>query len=138
MNLFSLAVTLACAAAVTVAAPVTSAQAAKAAKVAPEAADQTLGMALMGAAVRGNGTLYEGVGVVSATRSGTGAYRVTFQRDIRGCILNATAALFPGDSSTGAFASASYYSQTTVSVLMRNPSGTFVDHSIQLMVFCAK
>ena len=66
MNLFSLAVTLACAAAVTVAAPVTSAQAAKAAKVAPEAADQTLGMALMGAAVRGNGTLYEGVGTVEA------------------------------------------------------------------------
>jgi hypothetical protein len=57
--------------------------------VAPAAADQTLGMALMSAAVNSAGTLLRGTGAVSASRSEPGIYAVVFNRDIVACIANA-------------------------------------------------
>ncbi len=60
---------------------------------APEAADKTLGMALMGAVVSSNGSYDPGFssGVVSTTRLEVGVYRVVFNRSLSGCTPASTA-----------------------------------------------
>jgi len=55
------------------------------------AADNTLGMALLGAVVNGDGTLHHGAGVVSTSRPNKGTYEVTFNRDITACFATASA-----------------------------------------------
>src|SRR5688572_4789338 len=60
--------------------------------VAPAAADQKLGMALMSAVVASDGTLVAGAGAVSVTRLNAGVYNVAFERSVVGCTFSVTAA----------------------------------------------
>src|SRR5688572_18391632 len=67
------------------------------APVAPAAADQTLGMALMSAGVDAPGTLIRGSGVVSANIFKLGYYDVTFERSVASCAASITAASVNAD-----------------------------------------
>ena len=51
------------------------------------AADDTLGVSIMSASVKSDGTLHHGSGVVSVTKTpmSMGTYHVTFERDITTC-----------------------------------------------------
>ena len=53
--------------------------------VSPQAADNTLGMALMGAVINSDGTFANGSGVTSSQRFTTGGYQVIFERNIADC-----------------------------------------------------
>jgi hypothetical protein len=57
---------------------------------APQAADQTLGMALMSAFVNEDGTLARGAGAVSSQRTAEGSYEVDLDRDIHNCTYTAS------------------------------------------------
>ena len=59
----------------------------------PEAADGTLGMALLGAVVNADGTLFAGSGVTSFSSFATGGYQVTFDRNVATDCTYATAAV---------------------------------------------
>jgi hypothetical protein len=54
--------------------------------VQPQAADRTLGSAIMFAVVEHNAVLTNSVGVTSATKNAAGSYTLTFERSIRGCV----------------------------------------------------
>lgn len=77
------AVPLACAAAVAVGVTAGAMPAfAQQSRPVPEAADQTLGAAIMTAVVGQNGAAAHMSGVTATEQVGTGRYRVTFARDI--------------------------------------------------------
>lgn len=105
-----------------------------------EAADQGLGMAIMGADVRYyDGALRSGSGAVSSSRVEAGRYVVTFVRDIEDCYVVATTY----DAGVGrGYALTWLQSGNTVTVLTCNPAlncnSTTVDHSFHLIAFCPK
>ena len=101
------------------------------AAVAPAVADQTLGMALMSAAVNSAGTLLRGSSAVSAIRNSAGIYRVVFNRDVKACVTSATIASdvvqpIPYPVSTTPW--------TDNTVYVRMESAT--DRDFHLLVFC--
>jgi hypothetical protein len=113
------------------------------ATVRPTAADQTLGMALMGALVKYDGTLVLGSGgVVSSSRIQTAVYEIVFDRPVTNCILSATSG---GEPSTGT----AYVVQPSprypfgmpnnIRVVMYNADASGqLDATFHLMVFCPK
>ena len=111
------------------------------APVAPTAADNTLGMALMSAVVSSNGTLVRGSGSTAATRTGPANYYVTFERSVRDCAITASVGrtTAPGGYFYGT-ASANYDagSPNVMYVLTRTPEGVGADNDFHLLVFCHK
>ena len=100
---------------------------------APQAADQTLGIAIMSAFVSSTGELVEGAGVVSSVRNTAGRYTVKFNRALAGCVSTAT---LWGN----AYSIIAVYPQgDTVNVGANNPAnGNPTDENFQLIVFCSK
>jgi hypothetical protein len=105
-----------------------------------EAADKTLGMAIMAANVNYfDGSLARSSGVVSSTRLVEGRYRVTFARDISQCYLVATTY----DAGVGrGFAITWLQSEDHVDIVTCDPAvgcnGSPADHSFQVIAFCPK
>ena len=64
----------------------------RSAPIAPAAADQALGMAIMSAVVNSAGNLMRGSGAVSSVRNGVGYYVVTFERSVHDCTISAISA----------------------------------------------
>jgi hypothetical protein len=84
------------------------------------------------------GTAVRGRGVVSTARTGTGQYRVVFDRDVRQCVYFATlgdeSASGPG---TGQVAVSSLPSNVNgVRVLTRDSAGKAANRSFHLIVSC--
>jgi hypothetical protein len=100
------------------------------------AADNMLGMAIMAAAVTGDGTLFRGSGAISAMRHGTGSYSVQFDRDVS------------RDDPTGCFFFVNSFAQDVIATPSRAPpkgvtvvtkfQGNFVDVGFYLLVYCAR
>ena len=99
----------------------------------PEAADRTLGMALLGARIDAGGDLTRSAGVVRAQRNGEGKYGVVFVRDVSTCFTAVTPVL------TG---SAGYFvlpGSEAISVSMRSATtGEFTDQAFDVIVFCPR
>lgn len=104
------------------------------------APDGTLGMALLGAAVNGDGTLTRGSGTTSATKlGGTGNYEVEFDRDLSTCFFVATVGPAGGGSSQGEVNVALRGGNSSAVFVDTNESdGTAADKPFHLMVFCAR
>ena len=90
------------------------------------------------AVVDSNGTLVRGNKVVSATRTGEGAYQVTFNRDVSACAYSVTPlaenGAFPirtAAASTGGFRPAD-----AVGVAIISSAGAFLDGGFSLIVTC--
>ena len=113
-----------------------------AAPVAPTAADQTLGMAYMFAAVRSNGALVRGSGVTGAAGFQSSAYEVTFERSVLNCSHSATVAgtddfLIP--LAGFALTAGRTVNPNTVFVQTTNAAGNAPENrSFHLVVFCPK
>ena len=105
--------------------------------VAPAAADQTLGMAMMSAVVRADGTLVRGTGAISSTLSSPGRYLVSFERSISDCTITVTA----GDAGAGTtliyFYTGRHLDVKAVTVGGVNPINfASVNGSFHLLAFC--
>jgi hypothetical protein len=101
---------------------------------ASQAADQTLGMAIMSAVVDKSGDLYSGAGAVSsAFVSGPNWYTVKFNRPLAGCASVATA-----NSSDVTIGSRTDQAGDTVFIEIRGPSGVLGQQHFQLIVFCGQ
>jgi hypothetical protein len=105
---------------------------------APLVADPTLGMALLFATVKADGTIDRGAGVTSVENLGDGSYAVVFNRDVSGCGYFINVA----DSSVGTvlgLATAVRRVSRTDAVFVQTASsnGTAFDQPFQLLVFCA-
>ncbi|MEJ8570517.1 hypothetical protein [Microbaculum marinum] len=107
---------------------------------APEAADQTLGMALMSANVSYGCNHGYGSGLIGLNSPGAGACVVTFDRDIRRCTavaslgLSLMASTAPG--SILAYVSADH--GDAVIVETRDVNGDYADYAFSALVFCAQ
>lgn len=103
---------------------------------ASEAADQTLGMALMSAYVTSAGGLVEdwGGGAVSASRADTGIYDVIFARSIVGCPAAVTVVTSSRTASIFGIAGdgAGYR------VLTRDTAGTLANSQFFITVICPR
>jgi hypothetical protein len=112
----------------------------------PQAADQTLGMALLSAAVRTDGTLMRGAGVTSVVREAVGLYTVTFNRSLTACMCVASIGSFfdndivgpsPNNNATATCPTAN--GNATASVRTGNANAnTQNDLPFHLIVFCPK
>jgi hypothetical protein len=102
---------------------------------APAAADQTLGMALMGAYVDSNGALLSGAGATGASRTfDPGQYEVDFNRDVFGCFYSAGGREF----SAVAINLQRGGNPNGVQLVMVDSTGAPVNAAFYLIVFCAK
>jgi hypothetical protein len=102
-------------------------------RVATAAPDNTLGMAMLGAHVGGDGTIYDQSGLVSAT-VGAGTYALTFDRPIGSCMWSA----MPFANEDVVIRTTSY-SSTTINLRMSRVSdGTAVNWSLFLTMFCPR
>lgn len=103
---------------------------------APEAADQTNGMAIMSGLIDSGGSLAPGWGggIVSSERISAGNYDVVFARPINGCPASATTAAVGRIASVTGFVSNNHGYR----VITFNTSGTAVDASFYLTVTCAR
>lgn len=107
------------------------------------AADQTLGMALMSAAVSYDGTLRGGAGAVSSSTHNSlpYEYEVVFNRSLTGCDAVATtgALFFPNTDWSGFVAISGIDSKpNSVLVLTKSTAGTPSPRPFHLIVFCAE
>lgn len=115
---------------------------ASAKNAAPEATDNTLGMALLSAAVDQNGTLYQNSGAVSATKVDTGLYSVTFNRSVVGCSIAGTlgspiplgAPDAVGQMNVTPLDSAA----DTIRVRTSNATGIGTNKNFHVILFCAR
>jgi hypothetical protein len=105
-----------------------------------EAADGTLGMALMAASVNANATLAHGSGVASTTKlGGNGLYQVTFDRDVSLCTYVATIGPANTSSAEGQIDVALRAGNSSaVFVNTHNAAGSSTDQPFHLLVFCNK
>jgi hypothetical protein len=106
-----------------------------------EAADGTLGMALLAAAIVGTtGATSRGSGVTSSARLAAGQYEVIFDRNVTACFYNATQAdlgiLIPPPGFIGVAPRAG--NVNGVFVVTTNSAGTNTDRTFMLQVFCAR
>jgi hypothetical protein len=90
------------------------------------------------AVISSAGATVRGRGVASSAQTGTGAYQVVFDRDVRACVYTATlgdeSASAPG---TGQIAVTSEGSNVNgVRVLTRDSAGTQVNRSFHIVVSC--
>jgi len=103
------------------------------------APDQTLGVALMSAVVNQLGTLLRGAGAVSATRNGTGNYRVIFNREVLGkCTYVAMAEGGPMPGGAFARVDETVSNVNSVLVLTRNADNDEEDRGFELIAFCTQ
>jgi hypothetical protein len=103
---------------------------------APEAADQTLGMAIMAADVDYNAAdLFKSSGVVSAEKLQTGRYRLQFARAIDDCYIVATPYLAGVGS---AYAMSWLQSGTSVDIMTYSDTNISHDSSFHVIAFCPK
>jgi hypothetical protein len=118
----------------------TGALAAPAPAQSPQAADQTLGMAILSATVRNDGVLVRVAGAASVVRPATGIYDVTFQRDVANCSCVASAGEFAvGLSDLGVIATANCpHAANVVRVRTTDHAGTSSNRNFHLIVFCPK
>jgi hypothetical protein len=99
------------------------------------APDNALGMALLGAFVNYDGTLYEGSGVTSAPgHPGVGNYDITFDRDISRCFISITP--YTSNVVPGFFRNPG--SSVVRVYLNSNTGGAAVDTTFSMLIFCAK
>jgi hypothetical protein len=107
---------------------------------APQAADQTRGMALMSAAVYWDGTLLRGAGAIAAQRNNTGTYQVDFARSIVNCTITVSVSsptedeFYIGFASAGRTAAAS--NRAWVWTFLN--TGGQADRPFTMMVFCVR
>jgi hypothetical protein len=96
------------------------------------AADQTLGMAIMSAAVKPDGSLAYGAGAVESVRTATNSYHVKFNRHLGGCVSSIT------PFNDGIIASGGYLDQAggVQFVVLRTDAGAPYAGAFQLIVFC--
>jgi hypothetical protein len=98
----------------------------------PRAADNTLGMALLGAFVNSDGTLARGSGVTNSSRFAPGGYQVFFDRDISNCTYSAVGVSF-------AIVRIVTISANQLQFNTNNPTtGTLTDTSFSATIYCAK
>jgi hypothetical protein len=105
----------------------------------PRAPDRTLGVSMMSAMVRGDGTTAVGAGVVASERAVTGFYRVTFVRSLTGCtflagISTAGDAVAPGNIITTRDPGA----PSNIVVQTFSSGTTHADRDFAVMVFCTR
>jgi hypothetical protein len=97
------------------------------------APDNTLGMAIMAARVKSNGTLDAGSGTTGTIlKTGTGAYVIAFDRNVEACFHTASLTNIPGQVLTLTA------SDNSVAVGTQDSSGTFVDAAFSLLVYCPR
>ncbi|GLK81267.1 hypothetical protein [Methylopila turkensis] len=111
------------------------------AKASPTPSASDLGMALMSAAVRGDGLLVRGEGADGAGRLSVGAYEVNFGRDITNCALTATVGIVEAyNSPPSLIASVSPRAGTPTGVFVRvfDVNGVLADGPFHLTVFCGR
>jgi len=105
------------------------------------APDQTLGMAIMSALVKADGTLLGGAGATSSSQHQTGRYRVFFNRSVLGCDYVATQShsnSLTHNPPVATIATAPGDSANSVWVVVHDGSGTDVNRIFRMIVFCAK
>jgi hypothetical protein len=104
------------------------------------APDQTLGMALMSALVKADGTLLGGAGATSSSQHATGRYRVFFNRSVVGCDYVATQSHSSSltHNPPSAIATAPGDSANSVWVVVQDGEGTNVERIFRMIVFCPK
>lgn len=105
---------------------------AAAGKTANEAADQRLGMALIGANVDSDGTPINSSGVNFHQKLGEGNYRVGFTRDIEGCIAVANS------EGPGSTANVQASGGVAIDVRTFSAAGSAADIEFHLIVFCPR
>ena len=107
--------------------------------VAPAAADQKLGMAIMSAVVSISGVLVRGAGAVSSARQSVGVFFVTFERSIRDCSFNATGGTTDATPSGTVAYFVGFYADDPkqIKVVGLNPiTLNELDGPFHLLVFC--
>jgi hypothetical protein len=112
--------------------PVIGALAAKA-----PGADKTFGMAILGANMLPDGSLYTGTGVVATSKPQTGQYVIEFNRDLRACQWVVSSS----DGTTVPSALDIPGGATFDEVIVRtnaDTQGHLADGAFQLLVFCAR
>ena len=97
------------------------------------APDNTLGVAILGALVKDDGTLLRGSGATGASNFATGAYAVTFNRDITNCTFAAT----PVGNSVVIRAVSTVGSNLQFN-MNRLSDGSALNSTFSLVVFCPK
>ena len=108
-------------------------------RFAAAAPDNTRGMAILFAALAGDGTTLAGSGVVSVSHPAQGQSWVTFDRDVSNCGYYATVANYSGVLSSGHAATALVSgAPQVVAVQTRNSAGSAADIGVHLLVFCNK
>lgn len=105
-----------------------------------EAADQSLGMAIMSATVEGDGTLRGIAGVVGAAKVSTGNYTIRFVRSVAGCMCVGSPGTSDGSAihTSGALAitvNCPFGDPENVRVWSRI-GGADADFPFHLIVFC--
>jgi hypothetical protein len=105
-----------------------------------EAADGTLGMALLSAVVSATGTLARGAGTTSAGKTpGTGNFEVIFDRDVTNCTfvtsVGGTTTDVPNGAATATRRSAK---ANGVFIQTRDLNDNVADKPFHLVVFCNK
>ncbi|MFD1702018.1 hypothetical protein ACFSCV_03280 [Methylopila henanensis] len=111
------------------------------AKASPTPSASDLGMALMSAAVRMDGSLVRGEGAQSAVNLAKGAYEVSFGRDITNCALTATIGVVEAfDTPPSLFAVVSPRAGDPSAVFLRilDVNGTLTNGPFHLTVFCGR
>ncbi len=94
------------------------------------------------AVVTGAGVLARGRGVSSVVRTGAGRYQVVFDRDVRGCVYNATvgdvSAAGPGTGTASVASNAANANAVNVRTVTYNAGGNPVDENrpFHLLVSC--
>lgn len=117
----------------------TGASAAEAGAGSREAADKTLGMAILSASVAGDGSRVRDAGVTAIERVSLGTYKVTFARPIATCTCTASAGANSVDAALyGVTASANcpYYAADSARINIANSGGMLVDAPFHVLVFC--
>ena len=102
-------------------------------RFAAAAPDNTLGVAILGALVKDDGTLLRGSGATGASNFATGAYAVTFNRDITNCTFAAT----PVRNSVVIRAVSTVGSNLQFN-MNRLSDGSALNSTFSLVVFCPK
>ena len=97
------------------------------------APDNTLGMAMLGAHVGGDGTVYDQSGLASVT-VGAGTYALTFERDIGTCMWSA----MPFANEDVVIRTTSYGGATINLRMSKRIDGAAVNWSIFVTVYCPR
>lgn len=101
----------------------------------PEAADGTRGMALLGAVINADGTLFAGSGVTSSSRFVLGGYRVFFDRNVVPDCTYATAAVGTSQTYVRIVARSTNELQFNTNAV---ETRALTDASFSVTVFCPK